>query len=50
MLENKCKDCQKRFVGCHSQCKDYQKYREELDKMNEIARKNRAYILSIDHI
>ena len=30
-----CKGCTHRFVGCHSFCEDYKRFREELDKHNE---------------
>lgn len=30
-----CKDCQKRFVGCHSSCKEYLEQKAKWDKMNE---------------
>ena len=27
-----CKDCQRRYLGCHSECEDYIKYNEERQK------------------
>lgn len=30
-----CKGCTKRYVGCHSECEDYLKFRRELDEKNE---------------
>jgi hypothetical protein len=30
-----CIDCTKRYVGCHSKCEDYLKFRRELDEKNE---------------
>lgn len=35
-----CKDCERRYVGCHSQCEDYKQYREQLDRINK---QRRAY-------
>lgn len=26
----KCKDCTKRYVGCHAECIDYKKFQESL--------------------
>lgn len=31
-----CKDCERRFIGCHSQCEEYQQFREWRDVVNEI--------------
>ena len=31
MIYSPCKDCQKRKVGCHSQCEDYLAFRSECD-------------------
>lgn len=33
-----CKDCQKRHVACHAHCDTYNKWRAELDKVNDIIR------------
>lgn len=30
-----CKDCERREIGCHAQCEDYAKYREEIKKTAE---------------
>ena len=30
-----CKDCQKRFVGCHSSCTEYLSFREEKTAENQ---------------
>lgn len=29
-----CKDCQDRFVGCHSQCDKYSAFRKQVDMIN----------------
>ena len=35
-----CKDCNKRYIGCHSECNNYKKEREQLDKENKERRKS----------
>lgn len=30
MVQPPCKDCENRAVGCHSECKLYKKYKDEL--------------------
>lgn len=40
-LKHSCKGCEKRHVGCHSECEAYQKYRESLDRYNDYAYKKR---------
>lgn len=34
-----CKDCDERFVGCHSQCEEYKKWRSARDEINDIVQK-----------
>ena len=34
-IKNQCDGCEKRRVGCHSECEAYIKYREALDKYND---------------
>lgn len=29
-----CKDCEDRFVGCHSTCTEYQKYKKDISDFN----------------
>ena len=41
ITNNKCLDCTKRHVGCHSTCEDYLKFRKELDELNKQKRKER---------
>lgn len=39
-----CKDCDKRYVGCHSECEDYILEKQDHDKKSEIIRsKRKAY-------
>lgn len=35
MNDNKCYGCDKRHIGCHSECKDYREFRINLDKKKE---------------
>ena len=30
-----CKDCKKRWIGCHGSCEEYQKIRREMDQENK---------------
>lgn len=32
MMKCACKDCTKRFVGCHATCTSYAEYRAEIDR------------------
>jgi len=34
-LKSPCFKCKERFVGCHSKCERYKKYRSEYDKLNK---------------
>lgn len=31
-MDNKCKGCTKREVGCHANCEDYKAYKEKLSE------------------
>ena len=33
-----CKNCDKRFVGCHAQCKEYNEQKKELAVAKELKR------------
>lgn len=39
-----CLGCEKRYIGCHSNCEDYQKYRKELDNLKKIKQQERNNI------
>jgi len=41
-MQNNCKDCKNRTIGCHSTCEDYKQYRENLNAENEVIKKSRA--------
>lgn len=34
MPSTPCKECQERFVGCHSTCEKYAQMRREIDELN----------------
>lgn len=36
-----CLDCDRREVGCHGKCKEYQEYKEKINEMNDIIYKNK---------
>ena len=38
-----CKDCDKRYIGCHSNCDLYKKYKEELELVSDRKRKNNEF-------
>lgn len=35
-----CKNCDKRYVGCHSNCETYARFRERVDRANEARQKD----------
>lgn len=35
-----CKDCERREIGCHGKCEEYQKARDEADKMIQVRRED----------
>ena len=44
-----CKDCEKRFVGCHSTCKDYKDAKENFEKQKQWEKENETpYLRNID--
>ena len=44
-----CKGCEKRYIGCHSECDDYIKERQELDKKNAEIRKQKESRMSLNY-
>ena len=40
-----CKDCEDRFVGCHSKCDKYKKQIEEWEKAKKEYRKKKTLII-----
>ena len=45
-----CKDCEKRCVGCHSSCEEYNAQKKRHDDANEIARQNRSNTIALMHL
>lgn len=44
LLDNSCRDCKKRKVGCHATCQDYQEWSAKIRQLHEkerIARRNK---------
>ena len=35
MVKPPCKECEGRFVGCHSKCKKYAEYRKKIERINK---------------
>lgn len=44
MAQNKCKECQIRYVGCHGECKSYLEYRTERDLISVNRQKGQLYM------
>lgn len=34
-MSNSCKGCNKRTLGCHSNCEDYKNYKKDLDNVKQ---------------
>ena len=45
MIKSPCKDCKDRFVGCHSHCEKYKKFRSEWQNENEKIRENKNTLM-----
>ena len=41
MISNNCLHCKKRYLGCHSTCESYLKYKEQLEKIKNNKRNYR---------
>lgn len=44
MIQNKCKECQVRYTGCHGECKSYLKYRADRELINKNRQKGQLYM------
>lgn len=42
-----CKDCERRYIGCHAECETYLTERAEYDKTAEIVKKKKREELEI---
>ena len=45
-----CKDCERRFLGCHSTCEEYKEFKEfreayNMDRKAKLDSTNKTYIL-----
>lgn len=55
MILAPCKNCSKRYFGCHSRCPEYQAFKEAIEKAHETRRKEQIinsheYDVSIDKL
>lgn len=39
--QSPCKDCEKRYLGCHDHCEEYKKFKEDWDACRTTIRKER---------
>lgn len=39
-----CYNCEDRYVGCHSKCKNYISFRQAKDEENEVVKKRKAEV------
>lgn len=44
LKESKCIYCTERYIGCHSHCEDYKKWKAESDEANKAVREAKANI------
>lgn len=40
MLRPNCKDCTKRYPGCHDKCESFIEYRKEYDRIRDLRQKD----------
>ena len=41
MIGSPRKDCNDRYLGCHSDCEKYKNFRDEIDRLHELKEKDR---------
>lgn len=44
---NCCYKCEKRYLGCHADCEDYKKEKEELTRIREIEKRERLKLVEM---
>lgn len=44
-ITSPCKGCENRYLGCHSKCEDYAKFKQYRERINQ-NRKSEAKVLS----
>lgn len=45
-----CKGCEKRHVGCHSECPDYQEYQKSLEEYRKTRYENKLKAQALDDV
>ena len=49
-----CKDCTKRFIGCHATCTDYAEFRKKSENANNNRKRHKVFYnykaIAINHI
>ena len=43
MNKNSCRDCKKRRIRCHAECKEYKEYKKKLEREKENQRADIEY-------
>lgn len=49
-IDRTCLNCERREVGCHSQCPDYLAARKELDAIRERKKREQAAVFDADNL
>ena len=44
---NCCYKCEKRYLGCHADCEEYKKEKEELTRIREIEKRERLKLVEM---
>lgn len=44
---NCCYKCEKRYLGCHAECEEYKKEKEELTRIREIEKRERLKLVNL---
>ena len=48
MRKSPCKLCEKRYLGCHSECDEYKEFKQEIEDSKEMIAKRKAEMTLID--
>ena len=48
MRKSPCKLCQKRYLGCHSECDEYKDFKQDVENSKEMIAKRKAEITLVD--
>ena len=49
-MNGPCKDCEERFIGCHSVCDHYINWKKEHDKIKEEEARRKRLHMDLTHI